>query len=150
MRPAGGDVQARTTITYSADQRDAALLLARHLVAHPAFVETTGLRQLTLTVGTDWQGLVLLPWPEDTFAGVVPGVSSSTTTPAPNDGGNATAAGPTDPVPATAAPTTTKATTSNGKGTTTTTTTPPATDSGNDTSTTQGIIGRPPPGVTCG
>jgi LCP family protein required for cell wall assembly len=143
MRAAGGDVQARTTITYSADQRNAALLLARHLVSHPQFVETTGLRQLTLTVGTDWQGLVLVPWPEDTFAGTVPGVV--TTAPAPND--NAGGAAPT-----TSAPTTTAKGASGGNGTTTapsepTTTTPPA---GNDTSTTQGIIGRPPDGVTCG
>jgi LCP family protein required for cell wall assembly len=95
------DRQARTTITYSADQDRAALLLARNLATRPQLVPVSGIGKLSLTVGSDWTGVTLVALPEEDFAGALP--QATTTTNAP--------------------------TTSSKSGTTTTTTEPPTTES---------------------
>jgi LCP family protein required for cell wall assembly len=123
IRAAGGDPQPRTTLRYSPDQRNAALLLARYLGVRPNFVVDSGLKQLELTVGTDWAGVRDDPRPEEEFAGLVPGVPGASTT--------------------TAAPTTTAR---NGDPTTTTTAAPAEPE---PESSGAGIIGRPPEGVSC-
>jgi LCP family protein required for cell wall assembly len=70
----------RTTITYSPDQDGSALLLARNLATRPRFVPVSGIDKLTLTVGTDWTGVTLVPLPEEDFAGVLASAGGVTTT----------------------------------------------------------------------
>jgi polyisoprenyl-teichoic acid--peptidoglycan teichoic acid transferase len=89
-----GDKQSRTTITYSADERNAALLLARNLAVVPNFKSVVGLDQLSLTIGTDWQGLAAQPRPESDFAGLVPGVAAPPAAGAPAAQAPATTAAP--------------------------------------------------------
>ena len=115
-----GNHQPQTIIEYSADQRNAALLLARNLWADPTYREVTGLKQLTVTLGADYQGVLLLAKPEADLQGKFPGVT--------------TAATPT--------------TTTSGTATTTTITTPDPPPNTAPT-TTSGIYGRPPDNVTC-
>ena len=119
---ATGPHQPQTIIEYSADQRNAALLLARHLWADPTYQEITGLKQLTVTLGADYQGVLLLPKTETDLQGKFPGLNTTTT------------------------PTTT---TSPKTATTTTTAATPDPPPNNAPTTTSGIYGRPPDGVTC-
>jgi LCP family protein required for cell wall assembly len=51
----------RTTIQFTSDQRNAAIVLARHLTTTPAFQQIIGDRNLTLVVSTDFQGLRPIP-----------------------------------------------------------------------------------------
>jgi LCP family protein required for cell wall assembly len=112
----------RTSITYSPDKASAALVLARNLATRPLFVPVSGINQLTLTVGTDWGGVTIVPLPEEDFAGALDAASAATTTTV--DG-------------------TTTTTTTVASGSATTTAAP------TDTSGDGGIIGRPPDGVEC-
>jgi LCP family protein required for cell wall assembly len=115
------DRTARTTITYSPDNASGALLLARNLATRATFVQVSGINTLTLTVGSDWAGVTLIPLPEEDFAGALPSASAATTTvPGPTTTSRATTT--------TAAPTTTDD--------------PQAASNG-------GVIGRPPEGVDC-
>jgi LCP family protein required for cell wall assembly len=109
----------RTVVEYSADQRNAALLLARYLWADPSYQEVTGLKQLTVTLGGDYQGVLLVPRPETELQSKFPGVVGSAASSPPSTLG-ATAPTTTASQLATPAPT-----------------------------TTSGISGRPPDGVTC-
>jgi LCP family protein required for cell wall assembly len=70
----------RTTITYSPDKASGALLLARNLATRPQFEPVPGINTLTLTVGSDWAGVTLVPLPEEDFAGALPSASAATTT----------------------------------------------------------------------
>jgi LCP family protein required for cell wall assembly len=79
VRPAGGEARQRTTIRYSPDQRNAALLPARSLDAIPDVIADVGLKNLELTIGTDWTGVRAEPRPESDFAGIVTGVAPTTT-----------------------------------------------------------------------
>lgn len=126
IRAAGGDPQARTTITYSPDQRNAALLLARYLTNRPSFVTKVGLKTLELAVGTDWAGVRGEARPEEDFAGLVPGVTAPPTTAPP------------------------ASTTTVRGATTTSSTTTVAPEPEPPASSGEGIIGRPPEGVSCG
>ncbi len=126
-----GSGEVRTVVRYSADQRNAALLLARYLEADPAYQEVTGLKTLEVTLGSDYRGVFAEPLPEDALIGKFPGVGGVSATTVP---------------PTTAAP---PASTGGGPTThgavsgTTSTVAPAAPD------TTAGIYGRPPEGVTC-
>jgi LCP family protein required for cell wall assembly len=115
-----GPRQDRTVIEYSADQRTAALLLARYLWADPNYQEITGLKQLTVTLGPDYQGVLLVPKPETELQSKFPGVTTSTPTSPPAVG----ATPPSTPTTADRSPASAPTTTS-------------------------GISGRPPDGVTC-
>jgi LCP family protein required for cell wall assembly len=138
--PKDGATEPRTIVRYSADQRNAALLLSRFLWADPIYQEVTGLKKLQLTIGSDYQGVYLIAMPEETLAGKFPGVGglAATTT--------STTAAPTTTARGATTTTARGATTTTARGATTTTTTlaPPS-----GPSTTSGIYGRPPEGVTC-
>jgi LCP family protein required for cell wall assembly len=114
------DREERTSITYSPDNASGALVLARNLATRPDFVAVSGLGTLTLTVGSNWSGVTLVPLPEEDFAGALASASASTTT-------------------------TPSETTTTVRGATTTVAEAPSTD-GSD----GGVIGRPPEGVDCG
>jgi hypothetical protein len=115
------DRREQTTITYSPDQDRFALLLARNLAVVPRFEPVTGRERLTLSVGTDWGGVTLIPKAEADVAGALPGAGVTTTAPT----------GATDP-PADASTTT---------GAVTTTSPPP--------DVAAGIIGADPAGGLC-
>jgi LCP family protein required for cell wall assembly len=124
-----GPVEARSIVRYSADQRNAALLVSRYLRADPVYQEVTGLRKLTLTLGLDYQGVNENPVPEAALAGKFPGVGG--------------AAAPTTTVAAT------PRVTSAAVPTSTTVAAPSPTSGANAPTTTSGIYGKPPDGVSC-
>ena len=130
IQQGAGPVEQRTIVRYSADQRNAALLLSRYLWADPIYQEVTGLKKLTLTLGLDYQGVLLLAKTEADLAGKFPGLGDAvvpapppTTTPA---GGAARTSVPSPSTTVTLPPSFTPAPT-----------------------TTSGIYGRPPDGVVC-
>ncbi|RMH72965.1 MAG: LytR family transcriptional regulator [Actinomyces sp.] len=148
------DGPSETTVVHPPGALDAALLVARYLDPVPHVVESSGVDEVTVVLGDDYRGvLFLFPTPiADLQAAIV-------------------AAGPVPDLPdlATAVSvTTTSSTTSVAPATTslapTTTapeaaadTDPPADGTGvaaspttSVTTTTAGIIGRPPEGVSCG
>lgn len=129
------EVEPQTIIRFSADQRLGALLLARNLAAKPVYQEVTGLKQLTVTLGRDYEGVLLLPKTEDDLVGSFPGLGGK--------------AGVTVP-PSTAAPTTTSGSSRSSvpsSSSTVTTTVAPSVQAA--PTTTSGIYGRPPDGVAC-
>jgi hypothetical protein len=77
------DRQDDTTITYSPDRANQALLLARNLGTRPKFIAVDGLNTLTLTVGKNWSGMQLAPLPPEDFAGEIAAAGAATTTTAP-------------------------------------------------------------------
>lgn len=119
------DTKPRTTIQYSSDQRSAALLLGRFLVADPDFQEVTGLGRLTLTIGEDYEGVLLLPKTEQDLAGKFPGLSGSEAPPQQSTSSTVESYAPATDSTAT------------------------STQSLPAPTTTSGIYGRPPDGVAC-
>ena len=132
-----GPVQPRTVVQYSADQRDGALLVSRYLWADPTYQEVTGLGKLQITLGSDFQGILLLAKTEQDMAGTfpglgTPGVTTSTTAASTTSHGSSKSSGVSSSTTSTS--------------TTTTTASAPPPDA---PTTTSGIYGRPPDGVTC-
>jgi LCP family protein required for cell wall assembly len=121
-------VEPHTILRYSADQRAAALLLSRYLISDPIYQEVTGLNKLTLTLGADYGGVLLLAKTEADMAGKFPGEGTAVATTVP--------------------PTTTTLRGGSG-GTTPTTTVALAPSFVPAPTTTSGIYGQPPDGVTC-
>lgn len=124
-------VEQRTIVRYSADQRNAALLLSRYLWADPIYQEVTGLKALNLTLGLDYQGVYLLAKTEADLQGKFPGLGdvvastvprSTTTTPGGSSKTSVTSPSTTVNLPPSFTPAPT---------------------------TTSGIYGRPPDGVSC-
>jgi hypothetical protein len=128
-------VEPRTILRYSSDQRNGALLLSRYLIGVPVYQEVTGLNKLTLTLGSDYAGVLLLAKTEADMAGQFPGLSSAS---------GATAAPTTAPVP-----TTTLRGASGAASGAATTAVAVAPTVGQAPTTTSGIYGKPPEGVTC-
>jgi hypothetical protein len=120
-------VEPRTVIRYSADQRNAALLLSRYLAGFAVYQEVTGLRRLELTLGADYAGVLAEPRAENDLIGVFPGLGGVNVTTLPPATSSTAAGGATGATP-----------------TVGTATTAPAAPT-----TTSGIIGRPPEGVAC-
>jgi LCP family protein required for cell wall assembly len=125
--------EPRTVVRYSADQRNGALLLGRHLIGNLVYQEVTGLNKLTLTVGADYAGVLLLAKTEADMAGSFPGVTAA--------GATSTTAPP--------APTTTQRGTATTAASAPTTTAAASPANGAAPTTTSGIYGKPPDGVTC-
>jgi hypothetical protein len=61
----------RTTVQFTSDQRNAAIVLGRHLAVTPVFQHIIGDRNLTLIVSTDFQGLRPAPADEAQIAPLV-------------------------------------------------------------------------------
>ena len=129
-------VEPRTVLRYSSDQRNGALLLGRYLIGVPVYQEVTGLKKLTLTLGSDYAGVRLQAKTEADMAGTFPGLSGAS--------GTAAAASAKAPAPAT---------TLRGAGGAAsgavTATLAVAPTVGQTPTTISGIYGKPPEGVTC-
>ena len=131
-------IEPRTIVRFSSDQRNAALLLSRYLLADPVYQEVTGLKQLTLTLGSDYKGVLLLAKTEDDMRGTFPGLGGTGNTIAP------TSSTTTRP----GAPTTTGGVSrTTVSSPVTSTTVAPVVQAA--PTTTSGIYGRPPDGVSC-
>ena len=128
-------VEPRTILRYSSDQRNGALLLSRYLIGVPVYQEVTGLNKLTLTLGSDYAGVLLLAKTEADMAGKFPGLSGAS---------GATATPTTAP-----APTTTLRGAGGAASGAATTAVAVAPTVGQAPTTTSGIYGKPPEGVTC-
>ena len=126
-----GPVEQRTIVRYSADQRNAALLLSRYLWADPIYQEVTGLKALNLTLGLDYQGVYLLARTEADLQGKFPGLGDVVASTVPRS--PATTLGGPSKTSVTSPPTTVIL--------------PPSFTPA--PTTTSGIYGRPPDGVTC-
>ena len=130
-------VEPQTIIRYSADQRLGALLVARNLAANPVYQEVTGIKQLSVTLGRDYEGVLLLPKTEDDLVGTFPGL-----------GGKAgVTVAPTTTTPPTTSRGASRSTVPSSSTTITTTTVVPSVQAA--PTTTSGIYGRPPDGVAC-
>jgi hypothetical protein len=99
----------RTTIQFTSDQRNAAIVLARNLAVTPAFQHIIGDRNLTLVVSDDFQGLRSTPADESAITALIDQSLSGTSTSAAASPTTTTAAGAT--TPATPPPVTTAAST---------------------------------------
>ncbi|MEO8693457.1 MAG: LCP family protein [Acidimicrobiales bacterium] len=140
-RPSVYGALPQTTIRFTSDERYAAILLARYLNKIPAFEQIQGSKAtlrngetLQLIVGADWAGVRAQPRGDEDTAQL-------------NRLADESAAGRVSATPASTAPTTTRSgnaapTTVGGSAVTTA---PAAANGASD----GGIIGRPPPGVSC-
>ena len=113
------DRTGRTLLEYSPDQLLLARQLALNLAGVPEYREVAGRGILTLTVGDDWQGVTLVTLPEEERAGRLPGDAVG----APDASGGSTTTTPDDDEA--------------------------VTDDGATEEEASGVIGKPPPGVTC-
>jgi len=111
----------RTTIQFTSDQRNAAVVLASRLAVTPAFQHIIGDRNLTLVVSNDFQGLRSTPADESVIGPLIDQSLSGSSSSA--------AASPT--------------TTASGQGAVTPPPAPPT------TAASTGIIGLAPDGVAC-
>jgi LCP family protein required for cell wall assembly len=148
------DLPEQTVIRFTADMRNAAVLLARHLVDVPAFQQLPGSRAtartladtLTLEIGTDYEGVRFAPRGDDEIGPISRAVDEAAL-------GRVTVVETTTTTTSAAPRTGVSTTTGRGSPATTaavTTTTPPPAPAFVPAPTVGGIIGRPPDGLTCG